>query len=89
MAKATVDTVTKTVETKVEEEVIQLTLSKTEANVMYALGAFVAGDVKYTYNRDVKAVRRALERAGVTDWWGNYFKGGFDSTVRALSHNDK
>jgi hypothetical protein len=64
MAKATVGTVSKTVTTEVEEEVIQLTLSKVEARALHALTQFVYGNRSATYNREISDVRKELHAAG-------------------------
>lgn len=63
MAKATTDTVQKTVETEIEETTYVLTLSEEEAKTLFALTGAVTGIPADTYRRDVVAIRKALGAA--------------------------
>lgn len=88
MATASVDTVTKTVTSEVDEEMVQLTLSKTEARVVSALTAFVAGDPSTTYRKDIRAVRLALVAAEISAYSGEYFSRDSNGRITANPYSD-
>lgn len=87
MATASVDTVTKTVASEVDEEMVQLTLSKTEANVISALTAFVGGDPYTSYRKDIAAVRRALRLADIMAYSGDYYTRNSAGRITANSYD--
>lgn len=60
MANAKIETITKTVETEIEEEVYNLTLSKDEAQTLYALLGLVGGSASTTYNKHTYSIWNAL-----------------------------
>lgn len=88
MATASVDTVIKTVTSEVDEEMVQLTLSLMEANVIKAMTAFVGGDPNTTYRKDIAAVRRALTVAGVSGFSTEYFSRDSNGRITAKSYDD-
>lgn len=90
MATASKDTVKKTVETTVDEEVIQLTLTNVEARALYALVNKVwNGDGSDTYGRETSAVKAALYGTGKLGYVPSfeYFYVDSDKDVRAKSHS--
>lgn len=85
MAKATVATAVETVKTEVQEEVIQLTMSKLEARALMALANLPYGTVD-TYNREINEVRRAIQTAGRFGYiaTSNYFRVDDEGDIKAL-----
>lgn len=76
MAKATVETVTKTVEKEVEEEAVTLTMSRDEAMaVRAALGCIQGRGLVPSYATRTAKVRNALARAGIRAYGPAYFEG--------------
>jgi predicted short-subunit dehydrogenase-like oxidoreductase (DUF2520 family) len=73
MAKATVDTVTKTVSKEVAEKVYVLTLTEDEAMSLRALtGVGRAGDgIEPTYWKHTDDIYNTLRRAGVPAVWSH------------------
>lgn len=65
MAKATTDTISKTVQKTVEEKVYVVTLSEEEAKSLFALTGIVGGSPLDTYSAHTEAFRKALSRAGL------------------------
>lgn len=88
MAKASVDTVTKTVTEEVDEEVIQLTLTKTEARALYALSLFVSGDQATTYHREITSIRNAVGLTGKLGYvqYYNMFQADDGGVLKARPH---
>lgn len=74
MASATVETVQKTVTSEVEEEVVQLTLTRQEAMILRGLCGIVAGG-DHTYRKFTAQFREAFEAAGIESYGPNYFNG--------------
>lgn len=82
MAKATVDTVTKTVEKEVREKVYVLTLSEAEAKAFFALTGGVDGNRVTTHNKHIWAARTALENAGIKNvWFSDHFTHGVYNVI--------
>lgn len=89
MATASIENVKKSVETEVQEDVIQLTLSKGEASALYALTGLVwSGDGSDTYAREARGVRTALLTTRQLGYIYNaeYFEVDDDGDVRAKAH---
>lgn len=90
MALASVATVKKTVTTEIDEEVIQLALSKTEARALWALTMLIySGDnAESTYKRETESIKTALSAGGKLGmaWRTDYFYVDDDGDVRAKNH---
>lgn len=83
MATAKTDTVKKTVEKEVQEEVVTLTMSREEAKVLRAaLGCIAGRGLRPTYARDTSKIRNALEAAGVVAHGPNFFEGILNAKPR-------
>lgn len=75
MATAKVENVKKIVTTEVDEEMVQLTLTREEAQILRGLCAYVGGSEIGTYRQYMIAVRKAFEAAGIGSWGPDYFSG--------------
>lgn len=63
MADAKIETVKKSVETEIQEEVYTLILSKDEAQTLYTLLGNIGGSVTATYNKHTYSVWNALGKS--------------------------
>lgn len=84
MANAKIETITKTVEKKVEEKVYTLTLSEPEAEVIRAMVGWTVGETGSTYSKHTYSIYEALSSARVPmKSFKTFFKfdGGY---IRAL-----
>lgn len=81
MADAKIETVKKSVETEIQEEVYTLTLSKDEAQTLYTLLGNIAGSATTTYNKHTYSIWNSLGGARGIRYRGfsNFFTIGYNS----------
>lgn len=63
MADAKIETVKKSVETEVQEDVYTLTLNRDEAQTLYTLLGNIAGSASTTYNKHTYSIWSALGKS--------------------------
>lgn len=78
MATAKNDTITKTIQEEVKEEIVTLTMTREEATVLRAALGCIGGGFS-TYHKHTSKVKRALIDAGIDVYGPTYFTGSLQA----------